>query len=329
LFRFVINLYLVLAGHLGCQNQIDRFIKGFRLRLFLLNVADAFPAPIRAPFHGSFKPLQFGTVTFIKKTETEAFNETIDLILASQMAREYEIKIDNKAKKITNWYLQATVNKFGGIDKLRDWVGKYGVTYQDGINYFTYSVLSEELKEKATEKVRPSERQIREYFDENEKNFINPAKAVVQQIIIPTKDKDENSYSDEKVEEQRNLANKLLGLIKAGGDFDTLREKYSVEYFADTARRPGGFEVVKGSLSIAQVFEDAVFALEPGQISDVVKTYRGFHIIKLISKANETAKSFEEAKEGIAKDLEYSAKAVYFNGLMQTKKEKSVIKRLF
>jgi foldase protein PrsA len=262
-----------------------------------------------------------------EQVETEAFNETVDLILASQMARKYGITIGIKEKQIINWYLQGTVEKFGGIDKLRERVGKFCATYQDGINYFMYGVLREELKEKVTQGIKPSEEQMREYYAANKESFISPVKAVVQQIVIPVKDKDENSYSDEKVEEQRKLADKISGLLKDGGDFDALRKKYSVDYFDDTAGEPEGFEVIKGSLSIAQVFEDAVFALEPGQISEVVKTYRGFHIIKLISKTKETAQSFEEAKERIAKDLEYSVKAAYFNSLMQTWQEKSAIKR--
>jgi hypothetical protein len=263
-----------------------------------------------------------------KQLEAEAFAEVVDLVLASQMARDYGIVVDNAIKEKINWYLESTVSRFGGIDKLREKVGKYGAAYQDGINYFTYGVLMEELKTKATEGVKPSEAMMREYYEGNKKTFVNPAKAIVQHIIIPTKDQDENSYSDEKVEEQRKLAQKVLDRIKAGGDFEALRQQYSVDYFANTASKPGGFEVIKGYLSISQVFEDAVFAMEPGQVSDIVETYRGFHIIKLISKTAETSQTFTEAKERIARELDYTAKTEYFNGLMAARKEKSEIKRL-
>jgi parvulin-like peptidyl-prolyl isomerase len=263
-----------------------------------------------------------------KQMETEAFSEVVDLVLASQMARDYGIVADNTVKEKINWYLESTVSRFGGIDKLREKVGKYGATYQDGINYFTYGVLMEELKTKATEGVKPTEAMMREYYEENKKIFVNPAKAIVQHIIIPTKDQNENSYSDEKVGEQRKLAQKVLGLIKTGGDFEALRQQYSVDYFADTASKPRGFQVIKGRLAIAQVFEDAVFPMEPGQISDIVETYRGFHIIKLIRMTGETLQTFTEAKERIARELDYTAKTEYFNGLMAEQKKKSEIKRL-
>lgn len=263
-----------------------------------------------------------------KQMETEAFAEVVDLVLASQMARDYGIVVNDEIKEKINWYLESTVSRFGGIDKLREKVGKYGATYQDGINYFTYGVLMEELKIKATEGVKPTEAMMREYYEDNKKKFVNPAKAIVQHIIIPTKDQNENSYSDEKVGEQRKLAQKVLGLIKTGGDFEALRQQYSVDYFADTASKPRGFQVIKGRLAIAQVFEDAVFAMEPGQISDIVETYRGFHIIKLISKTGETSQTFTEAKEQITRELDYTAKTEYFNGLMAERKKKSEIKRL-
>lgn len=260
-----------------------------------------------------------------KQLETEAFNETVELILASQLARENEIELDEKLKERINWYLNSTVNGFGGIEKLRIEVGKQGATYQDGVNYFTYGVLKEEVKRKVSEDVEPSMELMLDYYRKNEKAFIHPAKAIVQHIIIPTKDRDENSYSDEIVEKQRQLADEIMDRIKAGEDFEELRKKYSVDYFADTASKPEGFEVIKGQLSISRVFEDTVFALEPGQISDVFKSYRGFHIIKLISKTEESIMTFEESRERIMRDLDYTAKTSYFNDLMEILKEESFI----
>lgn len=260
-----------------------------------------------------------------KQLETEAFDECVELILASQLARENGIELDERLKEMINWYLDSTVRGFGGIDRLRAEVGKYGVTYQDGVNYFTYGVLKEEVKRKVSEGVEPSLELMLDYYRKNEKTFIHPAKAIVQHIIIPTKDENENSYSDEIVERQRQLANELMDRLKAGDDFEKLRKEYSVDYFADTASKPEGFEVIKGQMSIARVFEDAVFALEPGQISDVVKTYRGFHIIKLISKEDERIMTFEEARERILRELDYTVKTNYFNDLMEVMKEESII----
>lgn len=80
-------------------------------------------------------------------------------------------------------------------------------------------------------------------------------------------------------------AEMVLGKVKAGGDFATLAKQYS----QDTATASNGGDL--GSISRGQMvkpFEDAVFALQPGQVSDLVKTQYGYHIIKVIDKKGDT-----------------------------------------
>ncbi|NLW45916.1 MAG: hypothetical protein GXY86_01035 [Firmicutes bacterium] len=98
---------------------------------------------------------------------------------------------------------------------------------------------------------------MREYYEGNKKTFVNPAKAIAQHSIIPTKDQDENSYSDEKVEEQRKLAFKVRDLIKAGRDFEALRQQYSVNYFANTASKSSGMHCNFG-FTVLQTFQSTI-----------------------------------------------------------------------
>ncbi|MBP7176279.1 MAG: peptidyl-prolyl cis-trans isomerase [Thermoclostridium sp.] len=264
----------------------------------------------------------------INQIKEDAFNETVELILVAQLAYENGMVIDDDIKQMINFYLESTVEKFGGITSFREYIQSRGATYQDAVNYFTYGVIREEAVNKLTEGITPSEELMRYYYDTNQQSFIKPAKAIVQHIIIPSTDENENSYDDKKIEEQRFAALQIKQRIDAGEDFDALREEYSMDYFADTASNPEGFEVVKDQLAIAGVFEDAVFALEPGQISDVVTTYRGFHIIKLISKVAQKAETFDEARAQISNDLQYSARIDFYRGMLESKKENSEIRRL-
>lgn len=262
------------------------------------------------------------------KLEEVVFNEIVEMMIASQKASEYGIVKDEDVKNHINYYLGMTVSRYGGIDGFRNTFGKTGVTYQDAVNYFTYGVIKEKLMEKMTFKgIEPPEDMMREYYDSSRSSFIKPAKAIVKHIIIPTKDQNENSFGDAKVEEQKKLAEMILAKIKNGEDFEELRKKYSKDYYPGTKDQTEGFAVEYGLQTIAKVFEDAVFKLKTGEISDVVKTYRGFHIIKLISKTESKEKTFEESKERIKRDLAYTAKINYLDESMQKWKEECVVEK--
>jgi parvulin-like peptidyl-prolyl isomerase len=222
-----------------------------------------------------------------------------------------------------------TVNRFGGIDKFREKFKNDGITYQDAINYFTNGVIKEALIEKIGEEIEPPEDMMKEYYENSKNSFIRPAKVKIKHIIIPITDENKKSLNNKKIEEQKRLANIILEKIRNGENFEELRQQYSKDYYADTKFYNNGFEVEQGRFVIAKVFEDAAFKLKPGEVSDVVRTNRGFHIIKLISKTNEKQMSYEESKERMKRDLSYSAKINYSNELMKKWKKENVIEKLF
>src|SRR5262249_60985313 len=73
----------------------------------------------------------------------------------------------------------------------------------------------------------------------------------------------------------------LLAKIRAGADFGELAKANS----DDPGSAQGGGDLGWfGRRAMVKPFEDAAFALSPGQVSDVVKTSFGFHIIKVLEK---------------------------------------------
>ena len=75
----------------------------------------------------------------------------------------------------------------------------------------------------------------------------------------------------------KNQATSVLKQIQAGGDFATLAKKYS----QDSSAANGGDLGFFGKGQMVKAFEDAAFALQPGQVSGLVKTQYGYSIIKV------------------------------------------------
>ena len=139
--------------------------------------------------------------------------------------------------------------------------------------------------------VQPTESDLKAYYQQHSDQFTEPARLKVSHILITDK--------DDKVAQQK--VNALLAKLKSGGDFAQLAKTES----ADTlSARQGGeldwFE--KGVMDPA--FEKAAFALsQKNQLSDVVKSAFGYHIIKLLDKQDAVVTSFDKVRQVVRQKL--------------------------
>jgi len=88
-------------------------------------------------------------------------------------------------------------------------------------------------------------------------------------------------------EAARAKAQGLLDSIRGGADFEQLAKDFSDD--PGSARNGGSLGLARRGVFVKE-FEEAAFSLEPGQVSDIVETQFGFHIIKLIEKKGEAVK---------------------------------------
>ena len=105
---------------------------------------------------------------------------------------------------------------------------------------------------------------------------------------------------DAEVDEIKKKAEDVLKQVKKGAKFDELAKKYS----EDPGSKDKGGDL--GWLIQGQTvpeFEKSAFSLQPGAVSDLVKTQYGFHIIKILEKETAHTKPFDEVKESIRAPL--------------------------
>jgi parvulin-like peptidyl-prolyl isomerase len=114
---------------------------------------------------------------------------------------------------------------------------------------------------------------IRKYFDSNRASFgQRPATVTFMQVVIAPK------ASDSARATARAKAEEALKKLQEGGDFETLAKQYSDD---PSTRERGGDLGWFRSGAMVREFDQVVFALQPGQISRIVETSFGYHIIKL------------------------------------------------
>ncbi|HEV2693154.1 MAG TPA: peptidylprolyl isomerase [Verrucomicrobiae bacterium] len=124
--------------------------------------------------------------------------------------------------------------------------------------------------------------QIKTYYSNHTAAFEEPEKAHVRHILLMTVDpKERIPLATNTVAAKRKQIDDLQKRIAAGEDFATLAGKYSED---PGSNDKGGELPAFGRGDMVPEFEAAAFALRPGQVSDVVTTMYGYHIIKSIEK---------------------------------------------
>ena len=140
--------------------------------------------------------------------------------------------------------------------------------------------------------VPPAE--IERYYNDNIDQFSTPEQVQASHILLKTEGKD--------VEEVRKAAEAVLEKVKAGGDFAALASQYSED---EASAANGGDLGFFGRDAMVPEFEQAAFAQEAGQVSDLVQTQYGFHIIKVTDKRAAVVKPLDEVKTQIEDQLKW------------------------
>jgi parvulin-like peptidyl-prolyl isomerase len=176
---------------------------------------------------------------------------------------------------------------------------------------------------------------VQKFYDENKERFLRPESYKAQHIFV-------SIYPPEMLEKQsvEELASKKESLIsqakakinkvqeelKGGADFAALAKKYSDD--AGSSDKGGDLDFVyKGIFDPA--FDETVSKLKAGEVSDIVTTAYGFHIIKLNDTRPAEYAAFNEVKEPIQKYLFMEASKKIAQDYISRLKKKAKVDILF
>jgi len=208
---------------------------------------------------------------FYKELKENSGKSTIQsMIENSALSSKYKVtdkEVQDEIKRLKS--------SFSSEDEFNNQMAQnYNVTTSEQLNRFIKQTL---LRYKAiADGVKVSDKQLEKYYKENKDSYLT---IEASHILV----------------EKKEDAEKLLKELKGGADFAKLAKENSKDGSAINGGVLGAF----GKGQMVPEFEKAAFALKVGEISDVVKTDYGYHIIK-VTKINK--KTLKNDKETIKKD---------------------------
>jgi parvulin-like peptidyl-prolyl isomerase len=145
--------------------------------------------------------------------------------------------------------------------------------------------------------VSVGDKEIAEFYQKNPDRFQQPEAVHVAHILLRVP---ENADAAAKAKAKADADKVALELRKKGADFAALAKRYSQD---NSAVNGGDLGFVAKGQGLPPVFEGAAFALQPGQISAVVETPAGFHIIKAMERRAGRTIPLEEVKAQVGQFL--------------------------
>jgi peptidyl-prolyl cis-trans isomerase D len=144
-------------------------------------------------------------------------------------------------------------------------------------------------------KINPTALEVERAYNANIEQYSNPEQVSVAHILLKTEGKDEEAV--------RKRAEGILAEARApGADFAALATKYSED---EGSKARGGVYDFFGRGAMVKPFEDVAFTLGPGQISDLVKTDFGFHIIKFLDKRPAGVRPLTEVRDQLVEQVKF------------------------
>ncbi len=247
---------------------------------------DAFIQKFRVYIRTNKSQLEKSGMRRINETEDEFIQKLMPLIgkgilesmiieiIIEQKAKEQKIEV--KPEEIDEKIEEIKEQSSAGETFMQK-LSESGMTIEDLRQTAKIQILMEKI---VAEGVTVTEKEIKDYFERYKTNFAKPEEIRASHILLRTEEE----------------ARVVLSQLEVGAGFAELARRESIDSItADNAGDVGFFS--RGRMTPA--FEKAAFALEVGEISEVVKTPYGYHIIKVIEKKPAQEPNLELAREEI------------------------------
>lgn len=203
------------------------------------------------------------------------------LLVHKGMIDSVEVK-DEQVEEQVEYYLNMAVAQAGGKDKLRElFHASYDELHDQYFDILYERMLSQKVEYELTGNIKVTPAEVSDYFSTYSADSLPeiPTQYEISEVVI------EPTISEEERDRVRGELAELRERVLKGDNFAMLARLYS----QDPGSAPKGGELgFFGRGKMVAEFEAAAFALKPGEVSPIVETQFGFHIIQLIERRGNT-----------------------------------------
>jgi len=237
---------------------------------------------------------------YAKQLREKFVEQTIRRNLLDEKVKQANIVITDEEVMSTIQEIAASQKEPLSLEEFKKKLEEYGQSFDNVKEDMRKGLARNQFMEAQwAGKINVTEEDAQKYYQENTKQFETPEQVRASHILIKPKFTDPNADPNEAKAIARTKTEDLLKQLKDGADFAELAKTHSNCPSAPKGGDLGLFP--RGQTTPA--FENTAFELEIGQISEIVETEYGYHIIKVTEHKDASTTSFEQAKDDIIKQL--------------------------
>ncbi|MBN2567850.1 MAG: peptidylprolyl isomerase [Deltaproteobacteria bacterium] len=252
----------------------------------------------------------------INEARKAALNGLINNMLIDQEAARLGIVVtDEDLDKTLHDILH---EKQLSLSQLKDMLAQNNTTMEDYKEDMRRQIVKMRLIGKEIRsKIGVSKEEIGEYYAKHRSVYEGKESVRVQQILIIAQE----DADKEKRSSMRERANKVLEFLRRGESFEQIATEYSQ---GPAAQDGGDLGFIEKGIMLPEVDKEA-FRLAKGEISNVIESHVGFHIIKIIDKRGSGVKPLEDVRDEIKESIVNEKAKIKFEKWIQELRKKSLI----
>lgn len=281
---FTLTAVLAFASISGCKAAIDKNIT---------ISAEELDSEVQKTKTGLERQGYEITDTIMEEFEKDVLKQMIENQIFLRLIKSEKFELE---EGLLDEEIETIIAGFPSEEEFYSTIANDGFTKDSFREEFGNSLLQQKYKDEVVGvDVEAKEEEIQAFYDDNPEYFKTEESATASHILI--------EIGADFTESQKNDAKKqiesILKKAKSGDDFAELAKEYSEGPSSVNGGSLGEFS--RGQM--VAPFEEAAFALNPGEISEVVETQFGFHIIKLFEKSTSSWVPFEQVSMQISDHL--------------------------